>query len=122
MTSLVSFEVAGVRAAARAADVLEVVAVRDVTPVPAAPDFLAGVMAHRGAVVPLVDGAERLARRREPRRAARALLLGTGLGPVALTIDRIVDIGDAAGEGHVHLDVEELVRDCRQAIAARGDT
>ncbi len=119
MSALVLFEVAGVKATARVTDVLEVVAVRDVTPVPAGPDFLAGVFAHRGAVVPLVDGAERLGGHRasEARRTGRALLLGTPLGPVGLTIDRIVDVGDDAGEDHVRLDVDALVRECREAIA-----
>ncbi|MBI2893299.1 MAG: chemotaxis protein CheW [Deltaproteobacteria bacterium] len=120
MSALVLFEVAGVKAALRATDVLEVVAVRDVTPVPAGPDFLAGVFAHRGAVVPLVDGAERLGGHRtsEPRRTGRALLLATQLGPIGLTIDRIADVGDAGLEDHVLLDVEALVHGCRGAVAA----
>jgi purine-binding chemotaxis protein CheW len=122
--SLVVFEVGGVQASVAATDVLEVVAIREPTPVLAGPRFLAGVIAHRGAVIPLIDGRDRVPGAREGGTPAPcALLLGTSMGPVGLTIDRVVDvIRGPGGAAPAQLDVEAMVRDCREIIAGREET
>ena len=117
MPSFVIFEVGGVRAAISAADVLEVVAVHEPVPVPGAPPLLIGLLGHRGAVVPLVDGAERVTGVRSPAgRAGIAILMATSLGTVGLAVDRVVDLARAEDVRGRRVDVEPLVSECRSAL------
>lgn len=121
MPSFVIFEVGGVRAAVPAADVLEVVAVQGPVLVPGAPPLLAGLLGHRGAIVPLVDGAERVTGIRAPAgRAGIAILCATRLGTVGLAVDRIVDLVRGPDLRGRRVDLEALVSECRAALSADG--
>jgi chemotaxis signal transduction protein len=117
MPSFVIVEVGGVRAAVPAADVLEVVTVHEPVTVPGAPPFLTGLIGHRGAVVPLVDGAERVTGVRAPAgRAGTVVLVATSLGTVGLAVDRVVDLVRGDDVRGRRLDVEVLVSECRAAM------
>lgn len=121
MPSYVIFEVGGVRAAVPAADVLEVVGVHEPVSVPGAPPLLTGLLGHRGVVVPLVDGAERVTGVRSPAgRAGIAILVSTSLGTVGLAVDRVVDLAREDDVRGRRVDVETLVAECRAAIAPDG--
>ncbi len=123
MTSFVIFEVGGVRAGLPAADVLEVVAVPPPVPVPGAPALLTGLIGHRGSVVPLVDGAERVTGvRAPPGRAGTVILVATSLGTVGIAVDRVVDLVRADDVRGRRLDVEVLVGECRAAMGLPGRT
>jgi len=115
------FEVGGVRAAVSAADVIEVVAVHGPVPIPGAPALLAGLLGHRGAVVPLVDGAERVTGVPAPAgRVGTAILVSTSLGTIGIAVDRVVDLVHAAEVAGRRIDVESLVTECRTVIAPDG--
>lgn len=117
MPTFLIFEVGGVRAAVRAADVLEVVSVHEPVTVPGAPALLAGLVGHRGSIVPLVDGAERVTGVRAPAgRAGTVVLVATSLGTVGLAVDRVVDLVRGDDVRGRRLDVEALVGECRAAM------
>ena len=52
---LVVLSLAGERYALEATQVVEVIAPRDLTPLPLVPDFLLGVVVHQGCIVPVFD-------------------------------------------------------------------
>lgn len=52
---LLAFSLAGERYAIEAASVLEVVLLRDLTPVPCTPPVILGVVNHRGRILPVID-------------------------------------------------------------------
>ncbi len=52
---LLAFSLAGERYALEAASVLEVVLLRDLTPVPCTPPSILGVVNHRGRILPVID-------------------------------------------------------------------
>jgi len=121
MPSFLIFEVGGVRAAVPAADVIEVVAVHGPVPVPGAPPLLAGLLGHRGAVVPLVDGAERVTGVPAPAgRVGTAILVSTSLGTIGIAVDRVLDLVRADDVLGRRIDVESLVNECRRVIAPGG--
>jgi chemotaxis signal transduction protein len=101
--------------------VLEVVAIHGTAPVPGAPSFLAGMLGHRGAVVPLIDGAERLSGQRSPAGRARlAILVATSFGTVGIAVDRVADLVRGDDPREVRVDLEKLVSECRASIAPNG--
>ncbi len=55
LLELLVFSLAGERFAVEAARVVEVVAPRELTPLPLAPDFLPGIVYHQGLIVPVFD-------------------------------------------------------------------
>lgn len=121
MPSFLVFEVGGVRAAVPAADVIEVIAVHGATVVPGAPPVLAGLLGHRGAVVPLIDGAERVTGVPAPAgRVATAILVATSYGTVGIAVDRVVDLVRTDDLRGRRIDVESLVAECRAEIVPGG--
>jgi len=50
-------------------------------------------------------------------RATLALLVGTSLGTIGITADRVIDLEDADVTRGRRIDVELLVRECRQRLA-----
>jgi purine-binding chemotaxis protein CheW len=70
--------------------VTEVVRLGPLTRLPAAPSFLAGVVTHRGEILPVLDLGDLLLRRgTEPRPGMRAALVHAGPWRVAVVPDEI---------------------------------
>lgn len=123
MPSYLIFEVGGVRAAVPAADVIEVIAVHAATAVPGAPPVLAGLLGHRGAVVPLIDGAEHVTGvPASAGRGATAILVATSFGTVGITVDRVLDFVHEDDVRGRRIDVESLAKECRAEIVPAGRT
>ena len=77
--------------------VMEIFTHVDVTRVPMVPEYIAGVINLRGAVVPIIDF--RLLLGRWPESDPCAIILdieGTSIGILVDTVDRMVDISKAA--------------------------
>jgi len=55
MLELLAFSLVGERYAIEAASVLEVMLLRDLTPVPCTPPVILGVVNHRGRIIPIID-------------------------------------------------------------------
>ncbi|MBF5041411.1 chemotaxis protein CheW [Aggregicoccus sp. 17bor-14] len=97
-------EVAGALALLPTEAVQEVVRLVELSPLPAAPEHVAGTFLYRGAPAVVVDLAVLLGVRREPELDAHLVVCG-GARPVALLVDRVRDIVeqptlvDAAAEG-----------------------
>ncbi len=77
--------------------VMEIFTHVDVTRIPMVPDYIAGVINLRGAVVPIIDF--RLMLGRYPESEPCAIILdieGTQIGILVDTVDRMVDISKSA--------------------------
>jgi purine-binding chemotaxis protein CheW len=96
--SLVGFVVGDVRYAIGIASVREIVNPSALTLLPHAPDAVAGVIDHRGEVVPIVDLRVRfgLPAARDPRRAKWILIDVEGRS-VGLAVDRVTGVFGATG-------------------------
>lgn len=74
---LVTFMVDGIRFALAVSDVIELTPLRNVTPVPATADRVAGVTAWRGKTIPVID-LRRYLKRPEPEPDVKSRLLIVG--------------------------------------------
>jgi len=79
--------------------VREVIEYREVTPVPRAPEFVAGIISLRGAILPVVDLRKRIGMEpTEPGPETVILVLEVDGRRVGLVADRILDILKAGPE------------------------
>ena len=79
--------------------VREVIEYREVTPVPRAPEFVAGIISLRGAILPVVDLRKRIGvEPTEPGPETVILVLEVDGRRVGLVADRILDIFKAGPE------------------------
>jgi purine-binding chemotaxis protein CheW len=93
VAAFVLFEAAGARLALDASDVLQVLRMASVAPVPGAPPHVRGVLNLHGVLVPVVDVRARLgAPPSPPDPSAQLVLARTGGRLVALEVDRVVDV------------------------------
>lgn len=99
------FEVGGRRYGLAAFEVVELVRVVAVVPLPAAPGWVEGVVNLRGRVVPVLDLRDRLGLPAKGVELSDQLLVARGREfPVALRIDRALDLGrPEVGPGRVAL-------------------
>jgi purine-binding chemotaxis protein CheW len=97
---LLAFSQAGERYAIETAWIVEVVVPRELVPLPRVPDFLLGVVHHRGRVVPVLDLRRLLGLAAPPRGAAAPVLVVETEGRVfALRADAVTGtMRSAAGE------------------------
>lgn len=80
-------------------NVREVIEYREVTPVPRAPEFVAGIISLRGAILPVVDLRKRIGMEpTEPGPETVILVLEVDGRRVGLVADRILDILKAGPE------------------------
>ncbi len=80
-------------------EVREVVEYREVTPVPRAPEFVAGIISLRGAILPVVDLRKRIGMEpTDPGPETVILILEVEGRRVGLVADRILDILKAGPE------------------------
>ena len=80
-------------------NVREVIEYREVTPVPRAPEFVAGIISLRGAILPVVDLRKRIGvEPTEPGPETVILVLEVDGRRVGLVADRILDILKAGPE------------------------
>jgi len=80
-------------------NVREVIEYREVTPVPRAPEFVAGIISLRGAILPVVDLRKRIGMEStEPGPETVILVLEVDGRRVGLVADRILDILKAGPE------------------------
>jgi purine-binding chemotaxis protein CheW len=137
---LLTFSLAGERYAIEAASVLEVVLLRDLTPVPCTPPVILGVVNHRGRILPVIDfrrlldltGQEVGEKRWVVVVEAEKMTFGIGAEAVMGTIqiqasdlappprslagDRQAFIRGVTGEMVVVLDLETLAHDPRVTV------
>ncbi len=73
--------------------VQEIVRVREITPVPNAPDFVDGVINQRGRIIPVVQLSRRLGLpENPPDRHTRYILLDILDNPVGIAVDSVVGV------------------------------
>jgi len=97
------FEVGGRRYGLASFEVVELVRVVAVVPLPAAPGWVEGVVNLRGRVVPVIDLRDRLGLPAKAVELSDQLLVARGRNfPVAVRIDRALDLGrPEVGPGRV---------------------
>ncbi len=97
------FEVDGRRYGLEAGEVLELVRIVEIVPLPGTPRWIEGVIDLRGKVVPVLDLRERLELPARRVELSDQLIVARGRGfPIAVRIDRALDLehpGDAAPRG-----------------------
>lgn len=94
MVDFVHFELDELRCAVDAAPVVEVVRAAALRPIAGQPEFVAGVIDYRGAILPVLDVRVRFGRARTPLTPAhRYIIVRIRERVVALWVDRIVDVG-----------------------------
>lgn len=100
MSSLLLLTRIGGRPAAfRAEDVSSIIELTGITPVPRAPDFVAGLAALRSRALTVIDSRKALALSGTPREAdVRAPVVEVGGHAYALLVDRVDDVVAAVGE------------------------
>ncbi|MEO5579694.1 MAG: chemotaxis protein CheW [Gemmatimonadaceae bacterium] len=100
---ILQFELAGERYGLPAVAVREIVRAVSIAPLHHAPDVIAGVIDLRGTVVPVIE--MRLRFGRPPRRLAPSehfIIVGTDDRPVALRVDRALEMTSVDDEAVVH--------------------
>jgi purine-binding chemotaxis protein CheW len=95
----------------------EIVAVDQLTQVPAAPAHVLGVFVHRGEVIPLID----LVRLRTgtPGVASRAVVVRGERGAYALTVTRVLGVS-AVGDSSTGMGEGGLLAHLRGPVRAEG--
>lgn len=88
---MVSFQLAGTTYAVAAERVIEIIRPQPLTPVPLAPDVVAGLLNLRGQIVVAFDLARRLG---VVATCTMNVLVRTAAGPASLLVERIGDIID----------------------------
>lgn len=97
---LLVFRVEGREHALPAADVAEVVRMVASTPLPEAPDWVAGVINFRGRVIPLVDVRTRLgAPPRDADLATPIIVVAAGDSAAGMVVDEVVEVLTVSGGG-----------------------
>jgi purine-binding chemotaxis protein CheW len=90
---VLAFDLAGQVYAVPVGDVVEVVRMVAVTPVPESPPWLAGVVDYRGRVIPVVDGRARFGLpRRAPELDTPIVVVAAGGQPVGLVVDQAREV------------------------------
>jgi purine-binding chemotaxis protein CheW len=98
MAAFVLFEAADTVFALPAADVVQVLRMAAVAPVPGAPAFVRGVLNVHGTLVPVVDVRARLSGSSRPASPQEHLLLARSGGRLlALEVDRVRDVVELPG-------------------------
>jgi len=91
--NLVGFTVGNVRYAVEIGAVSEIVNPMPTVELPHAPDVVAGVVEHRGEVVPIVDLRRRFALPpKAPDRRTKWVLVRTHTGTVGLVVDSVTEV------------------------------
>jgi purine-binding chemotaxis protein CheW len=97
MAGFVLFEAANTTFALPASDVVQVLRMAAVAPVPGAPPFIRGVLNLHGTLVPVIDVGARLSGASRPPRPEHQLLLArAGDRLLALEVERVQDVVDVA--------------------------
>jgi purine-binding chemotaxis protein CheW len=93
-----TFSVGGERFAVDILDIREIIEVGMMTSVPLAPEFIRGVVNLRGNVLPVVDLAVRLGRKRKPLTKRSCIVVievsGDGGQPLGILVDEVNEILD----------------------------
>jgi purine-binding chemotaxis protein CheW len=95
----------------------EIVALENLTRVPAAPQHVLGVFVHRGEVIPLIDLV--LLRTGAPGHASRAVVVRGERGAYALTVTRVLGVS-AVGDSLTGMGDEGLLAHLRGPVRANG--
>ena len=89
-TGLISFDVCGESHALQIDRVKEIIRPRRVTVVPRMPDFITGILSHRGAIIPVLDLAQRLGHeKRVCSGSERIIVIRSEGGLCGLQVDRM---------------------------------
>jgi purine-binding chemotaxis protein CheW len=100
MAAFVLFEAADTVFALPATEVVQVLRMVAVAPVPGAPAFIRGVLNVHGTLVPVVDVRARLSGASRPARPQDQLVLArAGERLLALQVDRVQDVVEVADAG-----------------------
>jgi purine-binding chemotaxis protein CheW len=123
--TLVVFELDGREFALPIEDIAEILQMVLVTPVPAVPPWVAGVVNLRGRVIPIVDLRTRLGiEPKTPELNTPILIAEQGTRKLGLIADRVRDVislDDAALEAPAELGASEGHEDALASVARTGD-
>jgi len=87
---LLSFQLAQESYAIRLTLVQQIIKMREITPVPRAPEYVLGVISLRGVIIPVFDLRRRLGlARREHTRETRIIVVREGAKSIGLIVDRV---------------------------------
>jgi purine-binding chemotaxis protein CheW len=87
---LISFQLAQESYAIRLTLVQQIIKMREITPVPRAPEYILGVISLRGVIIPVFDLRRRLGlARREHTRETRIIVVREGAKSIGLIVDRV---------------------------------
>lgn len=119
---LVGFRVDGREHALPAANVVEVVRMVASTPLPEAPDWVAGVINFRGRVIPLVDVRARLgAPPRDAHLATPIIVVAAGDSTAGMVVDEVVEVLTVSGGGWSPLEAGGTPGSAVAGVTRAGD-
>jgi purine-binding chemotaxis protein CheW len=114
-TSVLAFRLEGREYAVPAGEVIEVVRMVAVVPVPEAPPWVCGVLNYRGRVIPVVDARVRLGlARRDPDLCTPIIVMQAGEQAAGVLVDEALDVLALPGG----VDYPDRVRGGSPAVSA----
>jgi len=120
--SVLTFRLEGREFAVPVGEVIEVLRMVAVTPLPEAPAWVGGVLNYRGRVIPVVDARARLGMaRRDPDLSTPIVVVEAGERPAGVVVDEALDVLALPGEAVQPSDGASGVSGAVSAVARRGE-